>query len=182
MEYNKFVTVEDIAKYLNVDKVQILSWVSSGHIPHSFIGDAGPFFVETRVKAWFNRNCKHSRGRDFPGRIIVISDETGDVYNPPNALKLTDGIRKIGISEGITSGVYFLCKGDDVVYVGKAKQVAVRICTHLAEKNKDFDFEGIWFLPVSIERMGMVEREFIRIIKPKYNIAHKPEEDEDEAT
>jgi excinuclease UvrABC nuclease subunit len=67
------------------------------------------------------------------------------------------------------SGVYFLCDADEVVYVGQSVAVLSRIMTHVMERNKRFDPDRIFFLPVPQSELLRAEGEFIRLLKPKYN-------------
>ena len=62
-------------------------------------------------------------------------------------------------------GVYFLCKGATVVYVGKAKNIACRVAAHHAGK----DFDTFMAMRVSEELLSAVEMRWIRLLKPKLN-------------
>lgn len=62
--------------------------------------------------------------------------------------------------------VYFLVKGDEIVYVGKTEFIGSRITVH--STNKDFDrFHYIEFS--SKEEMDDMELEYIVKFDPKYN-------------
>lgn len=72
-------------------------------------------------------------------------------------------------------GVYFLCQGKTVVYVGKTTNFYGRMGSH-ADSN--YEFDNVRFLPVHIKNLDAIEREYIVRFCPKYNIAHKPIYDE----
>jgi excinuclease UvrABC nuclease subunit len=63
------------------------------------------------------------------------------------------------------SGVYFLCKGATVVYVGKARNVARRLAQHIGLK----DFDTVMVMKVSEELLASVEMHWIRNLCPELN-------------
>ncbi len=63
-------------------------------------------------------------------------------------------------------GVYFLCQGNKVVYVGQSKTPSTRIAAHQADKK----FNRVFLIPTN--DLDNVEQEYIRKLRPKYNIAH----------
>lgn len=68
----------------------------------------------------------------------------------------------------LTSGLYFLYKERNLVYIGKSKNIFYRIGTHIKEGVKDFDN---WrYLEINDEE-EMTEKEtfLINIFQPKYN-------------
>lgn len=64
-------------------------------------------------------------------------------------------------------GVYFLHKGDDIVYVGQSTNVWGRVQVHIREGVKDFDSYSV--LPCSEDRLLRTELFYIYILQPKYN-------------
>jgi hypothetical protein len=80
--------------------------------------------------------------------------------------------RLVHFKSEVFSGVYFLCKKNKVVYVGKAVSIAARIANHFSEKIKDFD--TVFYLPLPKNRIEEVEREFIKHLQPEYNIQNNP--------
>jgi hypothetical protein len=64
-------------------------------------------------------------------------------------------------------GVYFLWKGDTVVYVGQSKNVTERILQHIHDRTKSFD--GISFIPCGPSALLNKERFFIRALLPIHN-------------
>jgi hypothetical protein len=68
------------------------------------------------------------------------------------------------------SGIYFLFRGGQCVYVGQSKCVAARCGQHLfhsADSPKAFD--RVMYAPVAAEVMNDAERAAIRILNPEYN-------------
>jgi excinuclease UvrABC nuclease subunit len=65
------------------------------------------------------------------------------------------------------SGVYFLCKGSTIVYVGKAKNIARRVRSHVGVK----DFDTFMTMRVPEEMLASVEMHWIQRLQPKLNCA-----------
>lgn len=65
------------------------------------------------------------------------------------------------------SGIYYLIKGDEIVYVGQARNIFSRISTHIMEKEKDFDYCTVISIPY--ENLSEVETEEIFKHRPIYN-------------
>jgi hypothetical protein len=69
------------------------------------------------------------------------------------------------------SGVYFLYKDENLVYIGQTINVANRVCTHLMEELKDFN--KCFFIKIRKEDLFETETKLIRHFKPKYNLTIK---------
>jgi len=67
------------------------------------------------------------------------------------------------------SGVYFLCKDDDVVYVGKSVDVAARVRSHRSDKQ----FDRAFAVPVEEDRLDEVELAYINALQPPLNVIGK---------
>lgn len=65
------------------------------------------------------------------------------------------------------SGVYFLWRKQEIVYVGQAKDLRRRIGQHLAEGLKAFD--GLSFVLCEIGGLDRLERHYIQLHAPLYN-------------
>ena len=65
-------------------------------------------------------------------------------------------------------GVYFLIKGDEVVYIGSSNNCDVRVQCHRDEGEKDFD---CWSFEEQVDyrRRNSRERMYIQRFLPKYN-------------
>jgi hypothetical protein len=67
-------------------------------------------------------------------------------------------------------GIYFLKDGDDVVYVGKSKNIEKRVEWH-RKSGKVFDSYKV--AECDQELLDSAEVAYIRAFNPKYNIHHK---------
>lgn len=97
------------------------------------------------------------------------SDTTPDPIIVPKPLEKLHNLKCLPFDKvGYGSGVYFLCKGNDIVYVGESTCLIARISAHLHEKIKDFD--SVYFLSIAPHARRKVEKAFIQHYNPKYNI------------
>lgn len=67
----------------------------------------------------------------------------------------------------MSSGVYFLIRDDQVVYVGQAVDVHARVSTH-GRNWKQFD--SYTYIPCEHDRLDEVERHYIRLFQPELNV------------
>ncbi len=65
------------------------------------------------------------------------------------------------------SGIYFLIRGEEVVYVGQSKNCFTRICHHFGNK----EFNKVILYPCKISELDYYEDFFIKKYKPEYNKA-----------
>lgn len=72
----------------------------------------------------------------------------------------------------IGRGIYRLYNGDEVVYVGQAQCITVRVAFHHCEGAKQFTHYDYLLVPADEERsLNAVEAEYIFLHKPRYNYA-----------
>lgn len=64
------------------------------------------------------------------------------------------------------AGLYFLYQGDEIVYIGQANNVFLRVGIHDMENGKEFDS---WSYQEIEGDRSNAEREAIRKHRPKYN-------------
>jgi hypothetical protein len=64
-------------------------------------------------------------------------------------------------------GVYFLIKGERIVYVGQAANVFARVGRHVDEARKDFDAWNFVLCPR--EELNSLERHYINEFRPPLN-------------
>ena len=73
----------------------------------------------------------------------------------------------------IRSGIYFLCKDNEVVYIGQSQDVTTRVNGHVGSK----EFDSVTAMLVPKELLDEVEQYWIKRVKPELNIRYleKPE-------
>jgi len=152
---------------------RITEFAEAELIPHYEL-DGTFYFASQESQQWLNSNAvTYVAGRDLPMSVSVtpiMIKEREDV-TIPDALK---GIRSylcplelVSLQFASFPGIYFLCDGDEVVYVGQSICVAGRVGAHL--KDKVFDYAYCFRVPRS--DLDAVESAFIHALKPKYNIS-----------
>jgi excinuclease UvrABC nuclease subunit len=82
----------------------------------------------------------------------------------PPALAAISHLRELDLDS--FCGVYFLCDGDEVVYVGKSLVAFSRALSH--RKTKEFD--RVFFLRTPESDLLAIERQFIESLKPRLNV------------
>jgi predicted GIY-YIG superfamily endonuclease len=71
------------------------------------------------------------------------------------------------VEETPNCGVYFLIRGDDIVYVGQSRNCPNRIQTHINDKQKVFD--RYTFVVTDVANLNFLESWYIYAFKPEYN-------------
>ena len=66
-------------------------------------------------------------------------------------------------------GIYFLIDKEEIVYIGKSKDIHFRISTHLENPDKIFTHYYIIKTNLKTNRSLWLESEYIMKFKPKYN-------------
>ena len=159
-----YKTANEISEKVHLSEARLLQLADSGLIPHYRV-DGQPRFVITQVKQWIEKNLvQEVSGYSMPldMRPVLLADKARDV--PPQ-------LRGMGRIMAIPSvlyptGVYFLCLGDEIIYIGQATSPASRISQH-SEMGKVFD--RAFLIPVPKDELSQVEGAFIRLFKPRLN-------------
>jgi len=105
-----------------------------------------------------------------------LTEEEKIVYNRNHALRDAKAIPKYHIiSSGIpsmkSSGVYFLIKDDEIIYVGQSRNIIYRIGVH----SRKVEFDSFSYIEVDEELLSIVEQSFIKRFNPRLNINHRSE-------
>jgi excinuclease UvrABC nuclease subunit len=90
----------------------------------------------------------------------------------------------INASEMLRSGVYMLVRAGEVVYIGQAKAMIVRVCTHRSNARKTLPswmppsakgiiFDEVLIRPCPVHLLDSLEYDLINLYKPRHNIALK---------
>jgi hypothetical protein len=172
LNIKSLVTAVGLSEYINgrVSPERLVELASLGMVPHWQI-EGEYLFSKQEASQWITDYLTiRVKGELLPNGVnitpILVKEEDRVI---PMALRTLSGhLIPIPVSSqlhAVLSGVYFLCKGDDIVYVGQSKNVAARIGGHLAHK----EFDRVFCLRVPLGDLDYVEGEFIRAIKPALN-------------
>lgn len=156
----------------SVSSERLLELAVSGLVPHYDV-DGSVMFGPGETKEWINHNLVVRRpGRHIGNSIVTVIDvmaPTKTRNSIPVELSAIGGMLiplSIQSAESVAlSGVYFLCHGAKVVYVGQSANVFGRVGAHIGNKT----FDAVWFIRVPQSDLDFVEGELIRTLKPKYN-------------
>ena len=154
---------------IDMSRGRLKELANAGMIPHYTVDNGEPIFRVSEVKEWIAKNMlKQYEGRnDFKFEVLSsIADITED--RPPDSIIGIDGIQQLRYRK--LCGIYFLVSNNEVVYVGQSKNIDARIYSHKKEQLKEF--ENVFILTVPSRDLDHVEINFIKILKPKYNVTH----------
>jgi hypothetical protein len=116
--------------------------------------------LDLRIKA----SCVDGTWKELRRRLMVTMDVPDGL---PAALSEKNlSIREFEIPQ-IPSCVYFLCLGDEVVYVGQSVGLARRVIDHSEDVNKLFD--RVFYLLVPQKQLNRIESRFIAELQPRLN-------------
>jgi excinuclease UvrABC nuclease subunit len=102
---------------------------------------------------------------------LVINPE--QVMMPKDIISLVKKDKTLIKESNFVSGVYFLLRGEKIVYVGESNNCDYRIATHIHEGVKKFD--GFYIFPIrGIYDRKRNEKFLIKKLNPEYNVVHKP--------
>jgi len=84
----------------------------------------------------------------------------------PKVLSAVTGINQAPHPVDYPPCIYFLTKGESVVYVGQSVSLMARLATHM-KLGKGFD--GVFYVPVDKSQLLAEERKYIEQFKPELN-------------
>jgi hypothetical protein len=147
-----------------ITEARVLELAAAGYMPHYRIDSGPPLFKASEVRRWVASNLlRRVTGRAIPSALRVVTNAEPVFDAPPMCISSLPGLQQIR-SVDYCPGVYFLCRGRDVVYVGQSKAPAGRIATHRSSGEKAFD--RVYLLPVPESELNDVEHAFIHLLRP----------------
>lgn len=162
----RLLTAEQVAEklcFLSIERLEELC--EAGYAPYIRIDGGEPLFRFQEIQRWVTANLlQHNPGKVVNEELTVVTyPPVADAESIPESLLHMAGVLKEGVMpERYGPGVYFLCLGDAVVYVGQSTHPASRIMQHLEGK----EFDRYYILPVPRSQLDTVEGAFIRTLNP----------------
>ena len=139
--------------------------------PHWRVDDGAPMYKLKEVKDWATANLlQRCEGDPLPLQLRIMVDPPL-ALDAPECIREIERLREIAIGD-YPPGVYFLTKGQEVVYIGQSVNPLGRVNTHCGDPYKDFD--RAYMLPVPRSMLDDVEGALIRTMRPKLNGTHAP--------
>jgi predicted DNA-binding transcriptional regulator AlpA len=157
------LSLDELAGYLNCSRKHILAAVVDREMPQPVEFGGKRFWRSWEIVNWIDG--RHDHGS--PELRYAISEARASTKEPsavPACIQKLEGYL-IEYIPNKQHCVYFLVKGDEVVYIGSSFTIYSRITQH-----KEKDFDRVLYFHVEPERMLAVEAELIRVIKPKLNV------------
>jgi hypothetical protein len=151
-----------------VPEARLLELADAYLVPHYRVDGGPPLFQQTECRKWIGKNlAQRVEGQDVPITYRIVSATLGVKERECPSPLLPMANRLVDVSMSQVCGVYFLCSGDEVVYVGQARNVGARVAAHVDDPNKQF--QRAFAVAVTPENLDAVEGAFIRVLRPIYN-------------
>jgi hypothetical protein len=160
-------TAEDICQGIGISAERLIQLADSGYAPHWRIDGGDPLFRIGEVRELLSKNVlQRVNGKALPQQIIVsvAKDRIDDYRNVPEGLRQIPGLVDI-TGEMRRSGIYFLCDGNELLYIGQSVSVSSRISTHHHEGK----FNRVIFMAWPPDDLNDVEGALIRALNPPLN-------------
>lgn len=155
---------EEIAPGCGLSAERLLELANAYYVPHYRIDGNSPLFRASEVKQWIAGNLMvRCEGRPIADSLKIVVPAPPVFERPPPCIAHLPALQQLPRHD-YQPGVYFLCKGDAVVYVGQSVCPTSRIGQHAKDKEKDFD--RVYMLPVPKSELNDVEAAFIHHLKP----------------
>lgn len=172
---DKLLTAEQLSQRFKglISPERIKELCETKLFPH-YEHDGGYLFGYSESLAWVNDNLLlHVAGNPIPSSVTLNPMGAPHIGTPeiPHVLRSISpyliSLPIQSLQHALWSGVYFLCKETEVVYVGQSIVVAGRVGAHMGDK----DFDWAFCMRVPRSDLDFVEGEFIRALRPKYNFS-----------
>ncbi len=178
IDTSKLRKIEDCKGKLKevISNEEIIQLAKSGICPHYILTNPltkqeSIWFVSSEINEWFQSNYVSYREGCFEQNLnFMYFDKikhrpTSEI---PEELSRIVNLFQLPIENISTpSGIYFLCKGKTIQYIGQSYNIAGRVITHKNEGLKDFD--KIYFITCAISKLTELESSLIRYYNPPLN-------------
>ncbi|MCE5247911.1 hypothetical protein LLG88_13440 [bacterium] len=160
------VDAEQLAGALGISASRITELADAGYWPHFRCEGGAPRFRMKESKQWAARNLlQQVEGKTLPVECHVIALDARITTDPPVAIAALLNLIEVP-AVYLPPGVYFLCSGQEVVYVGQSVSVVSRVVTHRAGGKR---FDRAYFIPIPESELDTVEAFFIKHLNPALN-------------
>lgn len=162
-------TSENLAtRGIEITNERLTELADAYYIPHYRVDGGRPFFNPIEARKWIARNLSDRfEGRTLPIEYRVAGDPVGRHGHavPTRLVGMADHLIALDEICGC-SGVYFLCRGDLVAYIGQSVCTGARIAKH---KQDGRAFDRAYILPAPEGDLDRLEGAFIRTLNPPDN-------------
>jgi hypothetical protein len=141
-------------------------------LKHPITNEISFYYAPAELNEWFYSNCFQRNFPKFEPEIkflnIALAHELPNIPPQLTAIENLFCIPQENLYFG--SGVYFLCKGKQIVYIGQSVNVGSRVPNHCGEK----DFDSVFFIPVVKSKLDQYEAALIDFFNPPINKGKLP--------
>lgn len=131
--------------------------------PHYRVDGGEPLFNMRELREWVAANLLQKFNPDTNLKLQIIDlGPPIPLKDRPEPLTHLKGLRRLPM---INAGIYFLCLGGVIQYIGQSTNPYMRIRTHANGKS----FDDVFFLPVPEDDLDRIESELIHAINPPLN-------------
>lgn len=166
-EYPKgLIDLKEAAEYVGMASERLKELADTYVVPHWRIDGGEPKFQKAEIRRWISQSklIQHFEGKSLPISFHISAVTPAAYTGLPTLLKSLLGELLEVPTFAIRPCIYFLCEGDEVVYIGQATCAAARIASHSGKP-----FTRAFILPCLIEHLNDLEGTFIRAFKPRLN-------------
>lgn len=161
----KLISAEELSAKTYVPKETILSLSSEGKFPCVIIPGRDEPLYHPANAIDFTRSRLFKYQEAQITHLHVHTDSHFSISEVPRSIAgIADKLVKFDLMNDV-SCIYFLCQGDEVVYVGQSTNLAARLPQHRIDKV----FDRVFYLIVRLDDLDRIEREYIRAIRPRYD-------------
>lgn len=159
------VECEAAAQVIGLTAARLRELAMAEVAPHFRIDGGEPKFLLTHLKPWAAQHLlKAYDGEPIPVRLELVSAGDPVTEPPPMALRALKHLRQLPVTATV-SGIYFLCHGEEIVYIGQS----VNAFNRIGNGHRDKEFDRVYFLPVAESALNTVEAALIRHCRPALN-------------
>jgi len=168
----KLLTAKEVAEKVcggHIKPERISELAEAGMLPHARLDNGGPLFSRRSVLQWLKDNLFIvDDGRNWDIRLEVFGKNTlAERSVLPVELKQLEGaLRSFDGHISYPTCVYFLVRGNKVVYVGQSVSLSGRLAQHVAMGKK---FDQVFYLPWPKASLCQMETKLIKALVPEYN-------------
>lgn len=163
----KLFTAEQIARVTGIDEARLLQLANDGCAPHVRLDGKQIRFLKEQIVYWIKQNLVHICDGTALTPVKVLVPGRPDTSKTPQ--ELTQFADRLYYTPAwLFTGVYFLVRGNKVVYVGQGVNCGSRSLSHT-----DKEFDCVFVMPVPRSELNRVEAAFISVLKPEYNAIRK---------
>ena len=165
---HKFIA-EDFLEYIEPERLKDLAL--KGFVPCLIHESGYPVFKKKEVIDWIGKNLYvYSRGKQLTPIVKIYPHEDKPCIDGiPEEISGISELKEC-LFQIISSCVYFLCDGKQILYIGQSKNLYSRLSQHVEDGKR---FKRVLYFYVQPNELDSVEYKLIKALRPPLNIQGK---------